>query len=241
MQVSEYQHQLEAMRGYFQQLSPVVQIIDSVLTAIDAFQQHKLPANPILPLELSDDLILDNVIEYPEIMKVSSYLENLRQVLVENFGIWHVANQQWINDLQRFVGTKSHNLEIMAGNAMISTFLLNTIATDNLDWQGQDNQHPQPWTKVKKVDAIEAVNKYYAHVDNIIMAWAPNMGTADIEVLEFLQVHHFKGNFIVIGEKNGATNTEAFWQNAHLTMPTLLNRHHQPFDFIQDAVYVVKV
>ena len=53
MQVSEYQHQLEAMRGYFQQLSPVVQIIDSVLTAIDAFQQHKLPANPILPLELS--------------------------------------------------------------------------------------------------------------------------------------------------------------------------------------------
>ena len=47
---------------------------------------------------------------------------------------------------------------------------------------------------------------------------------------------------IVVGEKNGATDSKAFWQQAHFIKPETakqLNRHHQPFDLIKDQIYLV--
>ena len=128
----------------------------------------------------------------------------------------------------------------MAGNAVISANLKNTIATDNLDWQGQDNERPCPWTAVEKLDAVTAVRKYYSHVDNIIMAWAPDKSDVDWQVLQFLRQNHFQGNLIVVGEQNGATNSVKFWQDAQLQLVEQLNQHHLSFDFINDQVWLVK-
>ena len=72
------------------------------------------------------------------------------------------------------------------------------------------------------------------------MAWAPDSGDVDWQVLQFLRQNHFHGNLIVIGEQNGATNSAKFWQNARLQLVDQLNRHHRPFDFINDQVWLVK-
>ncbi|MDY2638368.1 MAG: hypothetical protein SOV68_00335 [Ligilactobacillus salivarius] len=45
---------------------------------------------------------------------------------------------------------------------------------------------------------------------------------------------------IVVGEKLGATNSKAFWKEAHLERSVDLNRHHKSFDFIKDQVYLAK-
>ena len=134
MELDNYVKQIQAIRQNFLKLTPVVEKCDQILATINAYQQRQLPKVKLTELELSTDLIFDNLIEYPQLMDVSPQFENLRQVLIENFGIWHVCNQLWINDLQSFCGAKAHNLEIMAGNAVISANLKNTIATDNLDW-----------------------------------------------------------------------------------------------------------
>ena len=72
------------------------------------------------------------------------------------------------------------------------------------------------------------------------MAWAPDSGDVDWQVLQFLRQNHFQGNLIVIGERNGATNSAKFWQNARLQLIDQLNQHHRPFDFINDQVWLVK-
>ena len=240
MELDNYVKQVQAIRQNFLKLTPVVEKCDQILATINAYQQQRLSQVELTALELSTDLIFDNLIEYPQLMDVSPRFENLRQVIIESFGIWHICNQLWINDLQAFCGLDSHNLEIMAGNAVISANLKNTIATDNLDWQGQDNDRPCPWTAVEKLDAVTAVQKYYSHMDNIIMAWAPDSGEVDWQVLQFLRQNHFQGNLIVIGERNGATNSAKFWQNAQLQLVDQLNQHHRPFDFINDQVWLVK-
>lgn len=240
MKLDNYVKQIQTIRQSFFKLTPVVEKCDQILATINAYQQRKLPKVELTELELSTDLIFDNLIKYPELLNVSSQFQNLRQIMIESFGIWHVCNQLWINDLQAFCGLNSHNLEIMAGNATISANLKNTIATDNFDWQGQDNDCPCPWTTVEKLDASTAVRKYYLHVDNIIMAWAPDNGDVDWQVLQFLRQNHFQGNLIVIGERNGATNSAKFWQNAQVQLVEQLNQHHRPFDFIKDQVWLVQ-
>ena len=129
--------------------------------------------------------------------------------------------------LQEFCGLHTHNLELMAGNAVISANLKNTVATDNLDWQGQDNERPRPWKNVEKLDAMTAIEKYYQHVDNVLLAWAPDNDEIDWKILQFLHKNNFEGNFIVIGERNGATNFKVFWKNAKLTYLEKLNQHHK--------------
>lgn len=240
MELDNYVKQIQEIRQNFLKLSPVMEKCDQILATITAYQQRKLPQTELTELELSADLIFDNLIEYPQLMDISAEFENLRQVMIENLGIWHICNQFWINDLQAFCGKNSRNLEVMAGNAIISANLKNTIATDNLDWNGQDNEQPCPWMAVEKLDAIAATQKYYSHVDNIIMAWAPDNNNVDWKVLQFLRHNHFQGNLIVIGERNGATNSCDFWNNAQLRLVKQLNRHHQSFDFIKDQVWLVR-
>lgn len=239
MQLERYIKQVQQIRNEFCNLTPVVECCDCILETMSAFRQHQLPFRSLPSLELNDDFVIDHLIEYPNVINISSQLEDFRQTVVENFGIWHVCSREWIDDLQQFCGVNAQNLELMAGNAIISANLPNTIATDNLNWDGQDNEKPRPWTKVERLDALTAVQKYYRQVDNIIMAWAPNNDDVDFQVLQFLRESHFRGNFIVIGEREGATNSSLFWKVARLKLPTNLNIHHQPFDFIKDRVWTV--
>lgn len=240
MKFEKYVDKIKKIKNDFQNLTPIVEKCDQILVTIDAYQQQKLPDCELTSFELADDFIIDNLIQFPHIIEVSSELEDLRQTMIENLGIWHICNQLWINDLQEFCGISSHNIELMAGNAVISADLKNTIATDNLNWQGQDNERPRPWKNVEKLDAMAAVKQYYQHVDNIILAWAPDQDEIDWRILQFLRKNKFNGNFIVIGEKNGATNSPAFWKNAKLTYLEILNQHHKQFDFIDDKVWLVK-
>ena len=240
MKLNEFKKQLIQMQQIFAELPSIVQKLQRLRSTIDAFENHQLPPLPLLSLELSPDYILAHIQKYPQLMNLTSFLEDFRQLMITNFGIWHIFNQLWLNDLQDFCGLTSHNLEVMAGNALITSFLKNTVATDNLRWQGQDNELPQPWTNVIQLDALKAVKKYYSKVDNIIMAWAPDNSDIDYHLLQFLRKVHYQGNFIVIGEQNGVTDSKIFWQNAKLTLNDQLNQHHHSFDFIKDKVWLVK-
>ena len=153
--------------------------------------------------------------------------------------IWHIYSQEWLQDLKSFLADEQ-TLMIMAGNAVLGKFLKNIICTDNLDWRHQDNERPNPWTDVEQLDALEAVKKYLNNVSNIIIEWCPDSTDTDIKVLHYLRQKKWKGNLIVLGEKQGATNSKAFWKEAHLERPVNLNQHHKPFDFIKDQVYLAK-
>lgn len=240
MDLYKYMDKLEVMADQYENLGEFRIQINAVLDTLSRLQKHDLPKYPLPKLGMSNQFIYDHLIDYPGLMEDSGILENFRQIVIENFGIWHIFSKTWIEDLKIFCGKNSHNFEVMAGNAVISTFLPHTIATDNLNWHGQDVEKPHPWTQIEQIDALKAVQKYSMYVDNIIMAWSPDHDEIDWQILKELRRSNFQGNFIVIGEPNGATNSAKFWEEAQLTKPFMLNCNHQPFDFIRDEVFTVR-
>lgn len=202
---------------------------------IETYQRQQLPREVKTKLLFSEKELFN----HPELMALEDELLNLRQVVIEDFGIWHIFSQEWVADLKEYVGP-GLGLELMAGNGVLSASISELIATDNLDWAGQDNESPQAWQRVEQLDAISALERYGLKANYIILAWAPDTSQIDWKILNWLRIKHWSGKFIVIGERNGATNSSKFWQEANLLKPRLLNQHHQAIDFINDEVFLVK-
>lgn len=140
-------------------------------------------------------------------------------------------------------------LEIMAGNGYISKGLRNNNAnqriytTDSQAWTKENETGKHPVTTIEKLDAISAIKKYGDQVDYVIMSWAPDKGETDWDVLQLLRRDYPDVKFLVIGEKDGATNSKKFWQVAQLSQDDDLQRVNQQlhsFDLIDEQIYLVK-
>lgn len=230
----------EQLQQFQQQFAdhPVAQRkINAALATYLGLAQRQLPNDPLPTLSFS----VHQLVNQPALMALETLLADFRQALITTYGIWHLPNNRWLDDLHDFVAGRPV-LEIMAGNGVISHGLRargdDVVATDNFVWSGQDNQRPDPWTTVIPCAADQALRNYPHAV--VIMSWAPDTDNSDLAVLQALRQARFAGDFIVIGEKMQATNSPAFWATAQLTVPPLLNHHHHSFDNIHDQVYLVK-
>lgn len=230
--LSEFEHQVAS-------LSPARAQIQAVKATLSALAKQELPKAPLPKLGFSTAYLERHLLDHPELFELERVLNLVRQVAIENFGVWHLFSSAWCEALKQEL-YPGKTIELMAGNALLAKNLPATFAVDELDWKGQDNERPDPWTKVYRLDALEAVQRYYTEVNNLILAWAPETTTKDQQILAFLRQKKWSGRFIVIGEKNGATDSKRFWQEAKLNYVPSLNTLHQPFDAIKDKVFLVK-
>ncbi|CAK1221792.1 SAM-dependent methyltransferase [Fructobacillus evanidus] len=218
--------------------------IDTVIEILAALDQQQLPDHRFSNL-LEDVTTLSR---HPERLLLDDALAELRETLIVNYGLWFLPNADWVKDLARFAGPRPI-IELMAGNAALSAALKAqghaVKAIDSLDWSGQDNERPEPWTTVIKQDALTAVKESLQEAKDpnsqpiFVMAWAPDTSDDDWHILQYLRSQPQPFHLIVIGEKNGATNSKHFWQEADLELNDMLNQHYRAFDMIQDAVYLV--
>ncbi|MBV0929478.1 SAM-dependent methyltransferase [Lentilactobacillus sp. IMAU92037] len=178
--------------------------------------------------------------------KLDKLLRSYRDYLEAQYGIWAYISAPFIKDLAKYIGQDTA-LEIMAGNGYISKGLkdlgANIYPTDSLEWVNENQTGKHQVIPVEKLDALAAINQYQDRVKYVIMSWSPDKSPIDVDVLN--AIRNSKNNqleLIVIGEKNGATNSKQFWSQAHYIKPETshrLNQHHQPFDLIKDQVYLV--
>ncbi len=223
----EWQKYLARLRYYDRMcgnLPTVHQKIAQVQAVVKAYSRHEIPQE-VPKLSFSAHYLELHMTKHPELFELVSCLNDLRQVLIENFGIWHVFSRAWLASFKQQL-KPGKTLVVMCGNAALAANLSNVIAVDDFDWQAQDNTQPHPWCDVKRADALVAVQKYYQQVDNIILEWAPET-TCDRAILDFLRAQKWPGDLIVIGE-------------AKLSRPPAVNALHRPFDFIHDQVFWVK-
>ncbi|GAP02721.1 SAM-dependent methyltransferase [Fructobacillus pseudoficulneus] len=219
-----------------------IEAVSATLTALD---HHQLPQQPLPPLPYSYQALR----RQPALLPLDDVLADLRSSLIEQYGLWFLPNQAWLNDLSRWLNHRPL-IELMAGNAAISAGLQGlgetVLAVDTFDWLGQDNERPAPWTQVIQDDAQTAVQKAiqrrspfdFENDPVFLLSWAPDTTEDDWRLLTYLRQHLPDFTLVVIGEKDGATNSKKFWQEAKLDRPKALNQHYQPFDTIQDAVYL---
>lgn len=90
---------------------------------------------------------------------------------------------------------------------------------------------------------MAAIKKYGSQVDYVIMSWSPDKLEIDWEVLQLLRKDYPEVKLLVIGEKNGATDSAKFWQTAHLTQDDELkkvNEQIHSFDLIDEQIYLAQ-
>ncbi|CCF29924.1 hypothetical protein [Weissella confusa] len=227
--------------GYLPAALPTMEIPESVIPELQNYVLAQYPDNAdagnALWLELTEPL-----------EDIDFLLRHLRDALIEYFSMYGFVSSDFVRDLSAYTDGQPV-LELMAGHGYISAGLKaiapaqKIIATDNEDWRTQpDPTSAKPVTDVENMDAIAALDMYGENVSTVIMSWAPDTTDADWQVLQYIRdnQYRFDFDFIVIGEKDGATDSDVFWHEAELEEVPALNAHHQSFDLIDERVYLVK-
>lgn len=190
--------------------------------------------------ELSTELSESQI---EELRVLNKLLNNFRIYLSRRYGIWSVPNLTTTSRLKQEFNVKSA-LEIMAGNGYWSLALnevgVKTVATDSLQWAKTSQTGSNSFYPVEKLSAQQAIEKY-SNVDLILCSWAPNFGTEDYAILQTYRKYcDSRTKLFFIGEKNGATNTNLFWQAAKIVDRKKIkrvNQTFQSFDFIDEKFY----
>ena len=182
--------------------------------------------------------------EIRQFRTINHLINNLRQFLAISFGVWSLPNLQTAKAIKDRLNIKT-GLEIMAGNAYWSKALsdvgVKMTVTDNLDWSKTSNTGSKSFMPVTNFDAAKAI-EMFGNVDLIICSWAPNFGNSDTKVVSTWQKLNTPSHLLFIGEKNGATNSEDFWQKGlvhHSKELKQINQTFPSFDFIDEHIFEI--
>ena len=227
--------------GYLPPALPVMEIPEAVIEELQNYVLQKYPRNEVLGNRLWQQLT--------EPLEVLDYqLRHLRDELITTFAMYGYVSSPLINTLDQELGEGSA-LELMAGKGYLTAGLRavnparKVIATDTGEWVAQpDMTEQQTATTVETLDALAALVKYGAQVDYVLISWAPDTTEIDWAVLQYLREHadELHCQLIVVGEREGATNSARFWAEADLTEMVAINTANPSFDLIDERFYRVK-
>ena len=253
LQQPKYIEELTQYRDLFDPFPEVKFLINNAL------ESDRLLKNGLLPQPLPHLILPDDPKGDPRgdalwnkysaaLPKLDKALRNFRDYLEDTYGMWSYVNAPFAKALAEYLNG-APVLEIMAGNGYISKGIRNNNAsekiftTDSQAWTKENETGKHPVTQIEKLDAIEAIKKYGNQVKYVIMSWAPDKQETDWEVFQLLRKDYPEINLLVIGEKNGATNSKIFWHNAQLSQDEALqkvNRQLHSFDLIDEQIYLAK-
>lgn len=265
-QKTSYLQQLEHYGELFSDFSSIKFLINNALLNDRLLRSGLLPQplpKMLLPDDIQDTIFQQLNAQYPQgdprgdklwdqystaLPKLDQLLRNYRDYLEETYGMWSYTNSSFTNALSKYLNG-APVLEIMAGNGYLSKGLRNSnphqviFTTDSQAWVKENETGKHPVTKIEKLDALAAIDKYGDQVQYVIMSWAPDKGEQDWQVLQHLRNQYPELKLLVIGEKNGATDSPAFWKNVQLSQPADLqkvNQYLKTFDLIDEQIYLAK-
>lgn len=261
-----YIQQLKDYAKLFDDFGEIKFLINNVIESDRLIQNGLLPQP--LPKLLLPDNIQDTIFQavnakYPQgdlqgdalwnrytvaLPKLDKLLRNYRDYLEETYGMWSYPNAMFVNALSDYLDG-APVLEIMAGNGYLSKGLRQhnpaeaIYTTDSTEWKAENQTGRHPVTKIEALDALSAIKKYGQQVDYVLMCWSPDKLTIDMDVLNLIRNQYPQLKLLVIGEKNGATNSAEFWHNAKLSQDSRLQKVNQQishFDLIDEQIYLAK-
>ncbi|MFD1419057.1 hypothetical protein [Companilactobacillus keshanensis] len=181
------------------------------------------------------------------VRKLEKFDHNLREFrtyLQIRFGYWATVTEDFMRIWSELYPDTKY-LELMAGNGYISrgfkNFGVESICTDDLSWAKQSQTGLKTLVDVENLDAITALEKYQKDIDAVVLAWSPDREEIDYDILQLVRRAGIK--LFVIGEKDGATNSHKFWENAEIVEdPKIeqLNKMYSHYDLVCDRLYLIR-
>jgi len=221
-----------------------------------ALNNNELPKYHFPQLQLTEKEItsyMENNVSLDEVefQTMSAHLEKFdhdlgefRTYLQTRFGYWATITQDFTAEIKKQFPDESF-LELMAGNGYLSKGLrdvdVETYCTDDLSWSKYNQTGNLKMTEIESLDALAALDKYGDKVDNVIVAWSPDREDIDFKVLQ--KIRQLNVNFLVIGEKYGATDSKEFWDEAKIVDDSridAINSVYSRYDLVHDQLYLIK-
>lgn len=229
-------------------ISPINEKVRLINQTISLIKAKKIPQKRLPHLAFQPDELAELVNHFPkkrtEIVIINKLLENFRQYLSLEFGIWSLPNLTVAKLIKEQYQIKTA-LELMAGNALWSKALnevgIDCLATDSFEWAKSSATGKKGYFPVKNLDAVSAI-KEYPKFDLIICSWAPNFGKNDMAIINTWKKYS-DGHLLFVGEKMGATNSPEFWYQAkfkHSKKLKTINRSFVSYDFIQEELFEIE-
>ncbi|EKK21112.1 putative SAM-dependent methyltransferase [Fructilactobacillus florum 8D] len=258
-----YIQQLQSFQTEFSGIPIIQDLIKQILQADHAITNNQLPQplpQLLLPTDIQDQLYHFVNQRYPlgdrrgdqlwdhlinDLPRLDQQIRSFRDYLEEHYGMWAYLTAPFISRLADFLAPHPV-LEIMAGNGYLSRGLrkagAQVIATDSLAWKTENQTGRNLVTEVLKKDALQAYACYHHQVDYVLMCWSPDNDPVDWELLQAMRADQHAPQLLVIGERDGATNSHVFWEQAHFhNSPELatLNQSFNHFDLLNDQIYLI--
>ena len=225
--------------------------INLIRLATNSLRCGRYPSKPLpfLPLnETEITKIIELNFDVSDLENQITQLDHLfidfRSVVRENMGIYCILNEKLLDELLPIL--KSPILEIAAGNGFLSSRLskrgFKITAVDNGNYQFETKHHKKYFPVVKS-DAVKYMNNHLVDFQTILLSWAPDNEFFDWEILQLIRKSRKSVEFVIIGERNGKTNSSKFWQDAHfinLKKMIRLNQNFLDFDLYRDRIYMVE-
>ena len=214
-----------------------------------ALAARQLPKHPLPRLGIDESLYLDLVMAghgVKTIQTMDKMLRNFRQYFAYHFGMWSSVNQDLFATWQDLFGPLRY-MEVASGNCYLSTGLKaqgnQVITTDALTWTQENMTGRTPLVKTEALTANAALWAYGSQVDAVVMAWSPDHDINDAHTLHLMRRQFPKLLWFVIGERNGATDSQLFWSLARIKADRRLlklNRQLPQFDAINERIYLIQ-
>ncbi|MBO3092066.1 hypothetical protein LH991_13775 [Schleiferilactobacillus harbinensis] len=214
-----------------------------------ALAQRQLPPQGLPDLTLSAGEIAALLVAFPNetgaIRTLDRLFNEFRHVIQRQFGVWAMLTAPFADTLAAaWQGRRV--VELMAGNGMLSAGLaqrgVTMTATDDRSWVAANGTGQDPWYPIQDLPATQAVAATLAQTDAYVWAWSPDGVPVDWAVLQQLRAAQFAGDLLVIGEFRGVTDSQEFWDHAHLHTTPLtraLNRQLHQFDLINERAFLI--
>lgn len=161
-----------------------------------------------------------------------------------NKGMYSLITEDYLDRLSEVLKNKKV-LEVCSGQGFLGKGLfdrgVSIKCTDDFSWKDKYSWGRNKFS-VEKLDAINALNKYIANIDIVIVSWVPHDSTLDVEILRYIRANNADVLFFVIGESpGGATGSELLFDEGNIVHDKIsryVNEKKDRFNGISERLYI---
>lgn len=143
-----------------------------------------------------------------ETVRAGSFLHHYLQ----KAGCYSKITKHFARGLRSALPLGSVVLDPMTGNGLMIKALreagIASFGTDNNSWHNTQSFEP--------IDALESLKRYGDKITHLLISWASYESDIDFRLLEEVRKNYENVQIIVIGEVDGCTGSEKFWNAAKI-------------------------
>jgi hypothetical protein len=131
---------------------------------------------------------------------------------LQQAGCYSKITKYFARGLKEMIPRNSIVLDPMTGNGLLIKALreagIASFGTDNNSWHNTQS--------FESIDAVASLKRYGSQITHLLISWAPYATDIDFRLLEEVRKNYENVQIIVIGEVNGCTGSDQFWNAAQI-------------------------